>query len=274
MTLNLDGQSIAAGAINTHYLDNGTGAPVVLIHGGGAGADSRGNWAQVIPMLASDYRVIAVDMLGFGRTDKPNGSFVYSQPARVDHLIAFLDALDLGPATLVGNSMGGATAIGVAVERPDLVRDLVLMGSAGLVSRIDPSLAPILGYDFTREGMVRLVRALTTDSYHIDDAMIDYRYALAVDEGTRRAYTETMNWVKDQGGLFWPEDYIRRVQVPTLVINGKCDKVVPVANAYKFLELIENSWGYLIPDCGHWAMIEHPVDFTNITRNFLARANG
>src|SRR3546814_3136576 len=67
-------------------------------------------------------------MLGFGDTAKPNGDFVYSQRARTNHLIAALDALDLGPAVLVGNSMGGATAIGVAVDRPDLVRRLVLMG--------------------------------------------------------------------------------------------------------------------------------------------------
>src|SRR3546814_8637997 len=59
-------------------------------------------------------------MLGFGDTAKPNGDFVYSQRARTNHLIAALDALDLGPAVLVGNSMGGATAIGVAVDRPDL----------------------------------------------------------------------------------------------------------------------------------------------------------
>lgn len=259
---------VVAGGIDTFYLEQGSGRPIVLIHGGGAGADSWGNWRNVIPHLAPDHRVVAVDMLGFGRTAKPNGDFVYSQPARVKHMIEFLDALELGPATLVGNSMGGATAIGVAVERPDLVSKLILMGSAGLVTSIDPVLAPILKYDFTREGMVRLVRALTTDSFEIDDDMIDYRYKLAVQEDTRRAYTATMAWIGQQGGLFWNEDYIRKVTAPTLVVNGKCDKVVPVAHAYRFLELIDNSWGYLIPDCGHWAMIEHPKDFAQITRSF------
>src|SRR3546814_17374070 len=103
-------------------------------------------------------------MLGFGDTAKPNGDFVYSQRARTNHLIAALDALALGPAVLVGNSMGVATAIGVAVDRPDLVRKLVLMGRAGLVSRLAPALAPLLNYDFTREGMVCLVAALPPDS--------------------------------------------------------------------------------------------------------------
>src|SRR3546814_13353938 len=107
-------------------------------------------------------------MLGVCDAAKPKGECVSSQGARTRHVIASLDAVDLGPAGLVGNSMGGATSIGVAVYRPDLVRRLVLMGSAGLVSRIDPALAPILNYDFTREGMVRLVEALTHDGFEID----------------------------------------------------------------------------------------------------------
>lgn len=263
------GQRIVAAGVDTYYLDEGAGEPVVLIHGGGAGANSWGNWKGVIPCLAGDHRVVAMDMVGFGHSAKPDGDYVYSQQARVEHLVGFLEAMDLGPAVLVGNSMGGATAIGVAVERPDLVRKLVLMGSAGLVARLDPALAPILDYDFTREGMIRLVRGLTTDRYRIDEEMIDYRHALSVQEDTRRAYAAIMGWIRDQGGLYWDEEYIRRVAVPTLVVQGKRDKVVPVAHAYKFLELIENSWGYLIPDCGHWAMIEHPVDFSTVTRAFI-----
>src|SRR3546814_18384033 len=88
--------------------------------------------------------------------------------------------------------MGGATAIGVAVDRPDLVRRLVLMGSAGLVSRIDPALAPILNYDFTREGMVRLVEALTHAGFEIRDEMIAYRMKYAVRDDVRAAYSVTM----------------------------------------------------------------------------------
>jgi 2-hydroxy-6-oxo-6-(2'-aminophenyl)hexa-2,4-dienoate hydrolase len=266
-----NGHHVQAAGHETFYLEAGEGQPIVLIHGGGAGANSWGNWRGIIPKLAQHYRVIAVDMLGFGDSAKPDGDFVYSQAARVDHLAAFLDTLAIGPAMLVGNSMGGATAIGVAVERPELVSKLVLMGSAGLVTRIDPALAPILNFDFTRDGMVRLVRALTNDDYQIDEAMIDYRLELAKRPETQRAYVSTMTWIRNQGGLYWDEAYIRRVKAPTLVVNGKCDKVVPIANAYRFLELIDNSWGYLIPRCGHWAMIEYPEDFAAITLSF-ARA--
>lgn len=264
------GHMIDAGGVPTFYLEYGNGAPVVLIHGGGAGADSYGNWRDVIPTLAGKFRVIAVDMLGFGRSGKPADDFVYSQQARIDHLSAFLTALDLKGAALVGNSMGGATAIGVAVEHPELVGKLVLMGSAGLVTALHDDLKPVVNYDFTRDGMVRLIRALTTPDFVIDEEMVDYRVALATEPETRRAYAAAMGWIQQQRGLYYAEDFIARVRQPTLVVNGKLDKVVPVANAYKFLELIPQSWGCILPECGHWAMIEHPAVFAEIASRFIS----
>jgi 2-hydroxy-6-oxo-6-(2'-aminophenyl)hexa-2,4-dienoate hydrolase len=261
---------VDAGGIRTHYLEAGQGEPVVLVHGGGAGADSYGNWRTVMPILAEHFHVVAVDMVGFGRTDKPaQAGFVYSQEARNRHLADFLDALALGPATLIGNSMGGATSIGVAVARPELVKRLVLMGSAGLNTKLHADLMPVINYDFTRDGMVRLIRALVNDKFVIDDALVSYRYALATDPDTRRAYVAMMGWIREQGGLAYDPAMLRRVKVPTLVVNGKMDKVVPLENAYTFLSLIDRSWGYIIPDCGHWAMIEHPRDFASATLNFI-----
>ena len=93
--------------------------------------------------------------------------------------------------------------------------------------------------------------------------------SLATDPDTRRAYTAMMGWIRDQGGLAYDADTLRRVKVPTLVVNGKMDKVVPLENAYTFLTLIDRSWGYIIPDCGHWAMIEHPRDFASAALNFI-----
>jgi len=264
---------IDANGTRTRYLESGSGTPVILIHGGGAGADSYGNWRRVIPLLAAHHRVIAVDMIGFGRTAKPEGA--YSQDLRIDHLTAFVEAVALGgPAVLVGNSMGGATALGVSVRRPDLVRALVLMGSAGLNVEISKELLPIVNYDFTREGMTRLIRALTNDRFEIDEDLVSYRFALAAEADTRRAYAATMGWIKEQGGLFYDEGFIRRVGVPTLVVNGKDDKVVPLASAFRFLQLIDDSWGYIIPHCGHWAMIEHPESFAEATLSFIDRRAG
>ena len=258
--------------IRTHYVESGeAGAPtLVLLHGGGAGADSVGNWRQAMPLLARDFRVLAMDLVGFGQTGKPDPSqYAYSQQDRNAHLAEFITALGLEPAILVGNSMGGATALGVAMEQPDLVRALVLMGSAGLNARITESLKPIVYYDFTRAGMERLVAALTAPGFKADEELIDRRYELSVEPDTRLAYQATMKWIQDQGGLFYPEDALRTVTAPTLVVNGKDDRVVPLANAFRMLELLRNSWGYILPHCGHWAMIEAPQDFALATRDFV-----
>jgi 2-hydroxy-6-oxo-6-(2'-aminophenyl)hexa-2,4-dienoate hydrolase len=262
---------ITANGTKTHYIEAGTGDPVLLLHGGGAGADSYSNWFKTIPQFAERFHVFAIDLLGFGHTDRPDpGSFAYTQDARNEHMVAVIEALSVGPVNMVGNSMGGATTIGVAVKRPDLLKKAVLMGAAGIKSgEISPALASIVNYDFTREGMVKVCQALANAAFDIDPDMVAYRLELSLDPATRAAYSATMGWVKQQGGLHYEHDFIRQVKAPCLVVNGKDDKVVPLSNALKFLELIDNSWGYIIPHCGHWAMLEYPEDFASEVTRFL-----
>ena len=82
--------------IRTHYLEAGSGPTLVLMHGGGAGADAYGNWRECIPIFAKKYRVIAPDMVGFGRSDKPSpDSYTYDQPSRNRQLVTLLDALNI-----------------------------------------------------------------------------------------------------------------------------------------------------------------------------------
>ena len=121
------------------------------------------------------------------------------------------------------------------------------MGSAGLTVQLSDALRPVIHYDFTREGMAALIRALTNEGFRIDEDLLTYRYKGSIEPDARRAYASTMGWVKAQGGLFYDEDFIRKVNVPTLVVNGKNDKVVPTGVALRFLDLIPRSWGYIIP---------------------------
>ncbi|MBY0509280.1 MAG: alpha/beta hydrolase [Rhodospirillaceae bacterium] len=264
---------VSAGGHETHYLSAGsTGRPLILVHGGGAGADAEGNWSNVIPRLAGRYDIYAPDMVGFGRSAKPrDDGYEYSQPERELHLTAFLDALKLGPAILVGNSMGGLTCLGIARDRPDLVSHLVLMGSAGIAMPLSPQLKTILHYDFTLQGMERIVRALTAPNFRIPPGMVEYRYSITATEDAKHAYKKITAWMNARGGLQIPEERIAGVDKPTLVVAGKNDLVVPITSAYKFLELIPQSWGMILPDCGHWPMIEHPEVFAEIVDQFVCR---
>ena len=259
--------------VNTHYYKAGAGEALILLHGGGAGADSFGNWRGCLTRFAEHYHVYAVDMIGFGCTDKPDPEhYSYTQQARNQHIIAVIETLGLASVNLIGNSMGGCTSMGVAIERPDLVNKLVLMGSAGVRAPITDELKSIMNYDYTTDGMVRIVRGLTNPEFRFDEELVNYRHSLSIQDDTRQAYNAVMGWIREQGGLYYEEDYIARVTQETLVVNGKLDKVVPLSSAYKLLELINNSWGYIIPGCGHWAMIEKPAQFIAASLSFLGSA--
>lgn len=262
---------VDAAGVRTHYLEAGQGRPLVLVHGGGAGADSWGNWRDCIPVFAKHFRVLAVDMVGFGKTDKPSPDvYDYDQPGRNRHLQAFIEAMGLEKVCLIGNSMGGAASIGVALSRPDLIDRLVLMGSAGLPipERPSPELQANLNYDFTLEGMGRVVKGLTGPDYRAPAELIQYRYDISIEPAARAALEAINAWTR-KGTLNYPEDLLATIKLPILVVNGKDDGVSILPRAYKFLELFENSWGYIVPHCGHWAMVEQTADFCGAVNRFL-----
>ncbi len=258
--------------VDTHYLEAGEGDTLILIHGGGSGADAQGNWQGCIADYAKRFRVIAVDMPGFGRSAKPDPrSYSYGQTNRNRHMIAFIEAVADGPVHLIGNSMGGATALGVAIQRPDLVRKLVLMGAAGLdISNDDPAPKIALGsYDYTPEGMRRLVGVLAGPKYEISDELVAYRHGLTMMPGAREAMQAIHQHMKTDG-MTYPRAVIAAVQTPTLVVGGKLDKIAIPARIYGYLELMPNSWGFILPHAGHWVMMEAPREFVTVTTAFLA----
>ncbi|QLL07873.1 alpha/beta fold hydrolase [Mycobacterium vicinigordonae] len=272
MTPDVTQHIVRANSVVTRYWESGTGAPLVLIHGGGAGADAWGNWAPLIPAFAEHFRTIAYDMVGFGGSHVPDDDeqFEYSQQSRIAQLDSLLDELALDQVSLIGNSMGGATALGLAMKRPSRVEKLVLMGSAGLNRSFSPQLQTILNYkEPQRSAMARIVGALTHESFLPPADLVDYRYRLTCDPAVMNAYRRTMAWVREQGGLHYEEDDIAAVTVPTLVVSGREDAVVPLLESVRLHQLIDNSRLYAIPRCGHWAMIEHPVEFARVAKDFL-----
>jgi 2-hydroxy-6-oxo-6-(2'-aminophenyl)hexa-2,4-dienoate hydrolase len=267
-----ESKTVVVDGVATHYLEAGAGEPLVLIHGGGAGADAKGNWEGCIPEYAKHFRVLAVDMVGFGATARPDpATYNYGQSGRNHHMIAFIEAVAKGQAHVIGNSMGGATALGVAIRRPDVVKKLVLMGAAGLdIANPDPSSRAALGgYDYTIEGMRRLVGVLTGPNYQASDELIAYRHRLTMQPGAREA-SQAIAEHNRADPMTYPREEIAKVETPTLVVGGKLDKIAVLARTYGYLELMPNSWGFVLPHTGHWVMMEAPREFTAVTTAFLA----
>ena len=259
---------VLADGLDTHYLEIGQGPVLILVHGGGAGADGWGNWRACLEAYARRFRVIAPDMPGFGRTAKPAPEdYDYSQPSRNRHMLAFMDALGLDSVNLIGNSMGGATSLGVAMAQPGRVNKLVLMGSAGLgISNPDPTyMKAFAGYDHTVEAMRRLMRNLGGSRYEIDESLLMYRHALMQEPAAQVAID-----VIRRSHLVYEREQIAAVRTPTLVVGGKEDKIAVLARTYGYLELMENSWGFVLPHVGHWAMMESPREFVAVTSAFFS----
>lgn len=264
--------------VSTHYLEMGPGAeldpPVLLlIHGGGSGADAWGNWRDCLPAYAERFRVIAVDMPGFGRSARPDPErYNYGQTGRNRHMAAFVEYVGAGqPISIIGNSMGGATAIGVTLLRPDLVHKLVLMGAAGLdIANPDPAAKKALaGYDYTPEGMRRMVSFLAGPNFAITDELVTYRHALTIEPGAREAMTAIHRHMQTDP-MTYPPEAIASIAAPTLVVGGKRDQVAVLARIHGYLDLIPNSWGFILPHAGHWVMMEAPREFVAVTTAFLA----
>lgn len=262
--------------IRTHYIEAGSGEDVlILVHGGGAGADGPSNYAHIMHDYGRHMRTIAVDMVGFGHSDKPSpADFDYTQSARTHHLIGFIKKMGLDKVNLIGNSMGGTTTFGVALNRPDLVKSLVLMGAAvnstsDILAKRKEHVAPVLAYDFTLDGMKRILDCLTYD-YVADDAYLNYRYKATLDPASQAAGKAIMKWV-GENGLCYSDEELASLDCPVLVVGGKEDVMVPVELIHDMIDKIPQAYGYILPEAGHWVMIEKPKDFLNITLHFFSQ---
>ena len=120
---------ITLGNIEVNYHDQGSGLPVILLHGSGAGVSAWANWRSTIPELATFRRVIAPDLVGFGYTQVPENFEFKHMQSWVDQVIDLLDALDIGQADFVGNSFGASLTLALVTRYPERVRRMVLMGS-------------------------------------------------------------------------------------------------------------------------------------------------
>lgn len=247
--------------LRIHYLDKGEGTPVVLIHGY---TSSTYTWKDQFDELSKKYRVIAVDLKGFGFSDKPDGD--YSRRAQGEVVASLLDRLQIPRAWLVGNSMGGETALNVAVAHPDKVLGLVLIDSAGIKVQGRTSLAPwylqmpVLGRLLTALALTsdQLVRAGLEKSFFDDSKVTDERvnayYQPLKTQGGQLSATRA----RAQFELFPIEDRIPGIKVPTLIIWGAEDTLIPLEAGRKLNELISGSKLVVFEKCGHVPQEEMP----------------
>ena len=267
-------RSIDAAGLRTNYHDLGSGAPVLLIHGSGPGVSAWANWRLLMAPLAERARVIAPDMVGFGYSERPEG-FAYGMDAWVRQAVGLLDALGIARADLVGNSFGGGLALALAIRHPERVRRLVLMGSVGVPFELTPGLDAVWGYEPSLAAMRALLDIFAFDRSRVTDELARLRYEASIRPGFQESFAAMFpaprqRWIE---ALASPEADIRRIPHETLVVHGREDRVIPLANAYRLTELLPRVQLHVYGQCGHWTQIEHAARFARLVGDFLAEAD-
>lgn len=274
------------GGMKLHYHEAGeeSGTPVVLLHGGGPGASAWSNFGPSVERFSRYRRTIAPDQPGFGHSDKPEIQghfFTFS----ADTLAALLDELGLEKVHLVGNSLGGGTAVRFALDRPDRVGRLALMGPGGLSLNLfapDPTEGIKRLYQFaggegpTREKLAAFLRTMVYDQSLITEELIEERFRIASDPDSLRAMASMGKSFAQpdtyEQGLLWREAYKLRQQV--LLLWGREDRVNPLDGALTALKLIPKARLHVFGGCGHWAQVEKFDEFHQLVTGFLGLEEG
>jgi pimeloyl-ACP methyl ester carboxylesterase len=258
----------------------GQGAALLLIHGIG---DCSDTWRNVIPELSRDHRVIAPDLLGHGRSDKPRAD--YSVAAYANAMRDLLSVLDVERVTVVGHSLGGGVAMQFAYQYPERCERLVLVSTGGVSHEVHPALRlaatpaadlflPLLRLAPARfVGMtgVRLMALLKTDLGRDAEHLLRMFESLP-DATARRAFVRTIRAVVDWRGqaiTMLDRCYLTR-GMPTLLVWGAHDAVIPMHHAHIAHIAMPASRLEIFPDAGHFPHHAEPTRFVAALRDFLA----
>jgi len=263
---------VVVDGLHLRYVRSGNGPSVVLVHGL---ASSLITWNGVLPVLARDHDVVAFDLPGFGGSDIPERMVVGDLPAAV---LGVMDALGIEKATLIGNSLGGFTSLLAAARAPERIERLVLVDSAGfnLAPGQHPALLRLLRWPLAdrvaelprlRRWLVGLgLRQVFADDHLVTDARIEAYLAPLARPGGAAAVRAVLTAARPSE----PTDRIAaRVRAPTLVVWGRQDAWIPVAQAERFTAALPHATARILDGCGHMPQEECPEAFLSVVTPFL-----
>ncbi|WP_417320994.1 alpha/beta fold hydrolase [Emcibacter sp.] len=262
------GNIVDVGEHKIHYLSYGEGDAVVLLHGSGPGASGYSNFKQNIDAIVdTGRRAIVFDMIGFGYSSKPTGRD-YTTELFASTITDALAGIGVERCVLVGNSLGGAVSIRIAIDTPNLVDGLVLMAPGGIETSevyynmpgIKSMIAGFVGGTLDFEGLRALLEMLVQDTAFVDDQLVAERLAILETQPVEvlsRLVVANM------------EDELDKLQCPIMGFWGQNDRFTPVSGFNKIINANQNCVFTIVSNCGHWVMVERAAMFNNHLQQFL-----
>jgi pimeloyl-ACP methyl ester carboxylesterase len=262
-----------------YRLDGDGDETILLIHGM---AGSSRTWRDVMPTLATRYRVLAPDLMGHGESAKPMGD--YSLGAHASGLRDLMVRLGVERATIIGQSLGGGVALQLAYQHPELCDRLVLVSSGGLGREVSPLLRllslpgtefllPLVAPAVVRDRGQRVNTWLRDQGIRSSWMAEMWRaYASLADAENRQAFVRTLRSVVDLGGqvVNANDRLYLAAAVPTLIIWGDHDDIIPVEHAYEAHEAIPGSRLEIFEGVRHFPQCEAPDRFVDVVCDFMA----
>jgi 4,5:9,10-diseco-3-hydroxy-5,9,17-trioxoandrosta-1(10),2-diene-4-oate hydrolase len=274
-TEQIESRFVEFNGLKIHYDQAGRGPAIIFVHGGGPGSSGLSNFSRNLLAFADGYRAIAIDLPGYGQSTKLRiKEPLWGYYAKV--LAGFIDALGLGKAHLVGNSMGGAASLKTAIDFPEKVDRLVLMGPGGGYSLFGQQLSDgirslVTFYGPPGPSLQRLkafIEYLVFDPSSVPDELVAERLEQARDP-------ETAEFMPLRAGPDMPpieelwRERLDRLPHQTLLIWGREDRVNPMDQGLILMRQIPNARFLVIPRCGHWVQWEKADEFNRTVATFL-----
>lgn len=262
-------KQISVGDLNIHYYEGGPSSAqtILMVHGFAANKD---NWLRFARYLSQDYRVIALDLPGFGASSRPAGS--YDVGTQTERLASVIDALDIKPLHLIGNSMGGHISALYAARYPDKALSLALLDNAGITAPQPSELLQRLQRGEANplvvrnvEDFQRLLAFIFVEPPYLPESLKGY---LAEQASANSAHhDQVFQHLVERYIPLEPE--LPRIQAPTLILWGAEDRALHVSSVDVMRPLLRKPSVVIMPQTGHAPMIERPQQTAEHYRAFL-----
>jgi 2-hydroxymuconate-semialdehyde hydrolase len=265
-------KSLSIDGLRAHYVEAGRGYPLLLIHGSGPGASTIGNWRRVLEPLAQHFHVHAMDLIGFGRSDRKTAAPYFDLELWLRQCRALLARMPGPRVGVIGHSLSAALALKLASGEPRIA-EVLTTGAMGAPFEVNDATRRVWTFPATREALRRTAQVLIHDDALIDDAYLDARSAILYEDPTYGAYFSAMFSGDLQAyadaAVLSPQE-LAGVRCKLAMLHGRADSAFPPSITLDLARILPQADVVLLGRCSHSIAMEYPDKLISAARALFA----